>query len=1365
MKKITSLFFGLMICLQAFSQQDLGNVKIDDIISVDTIQNNISVTPPSHSEGLMYWDSTNKTLAILNEESDVVLQSGQEIWVRVYNSSGATINNGDVVYLSGVHTDDFPLVSLAKADAAATCLATIGIATHDIENTSHGYITRIGTVRGLDTSGCSSGDILYLSATTAGELTNVQPESPNYSVRVGNCGKVDAATGTVEVDISVSGNTRDVLKIFNGAILEDHTLEVTSNGTIITATLEKTGGGDLSLFFDGEFSVFDSTPAASVTLTAGSDTAPTLNYVFIPEGTKLLTANTTGFPTAEQFVPVATVVAQSASDAQTNGLYKVHAWTDHLSDSVGQGHLSHVNEWIRSQNATWISGVSTTLTPTIGGGVALTVDVATAAGVILQLHQHTFPALDTSTGEDIHIINEPTTPYLKMQGLVRATLTQDSTGGTLAGTRYNVVLWGVVSEADADCHLFLNLPSGSYGNDTDALGDISKYSDFSIPAAYRGTGFLISNITLRDRTTGGGTLEVIGITDLRGSSPYNAGGGAGGNITEFSDNDFSVYSVLDDTAKIQFDCSNISTLTTRSIIWPDADKAFYKDNQTTSSPSVTDDNTQGYAVGSTWDNTATGQAFRCLDASTGAANWIDITAGATAGEANTASNVGTAGVGVYKQKAGVNLEFKTINAGSSKVTITDDAGDSEIDVDVDGGIILDGEIATDGFLVRTAAETYTSRTLTGTASEITITNGSGGAGNPILGISDNAVLPGTGSVQVPGGTTLQQPGTPVEGMLRKNITENIIEYYNGSSWLDLTGDVVGPGSSVAGNIPTFADATGNLIQGSLMNHGATGTFILTGNPAALITASSASNYGGLNLQGTIGYIFFKDESAVEQARIGSANDVMSFYTGSSATRQASISSSGLILKDGSQYVNEIETTLTDDDTHIPTSGAVFDAIASVGISDTSWNGSNWTSTTGGQSSRTLEEALEEVAIRYTDKASTLVPNDHDKIIKAKVASGSFTVDFGDTLANNVPQSNQTIRVKIPASQFSESGDYLKITFQAGSSGTLFIDKAFVGHQATSGNAWDFDGSQVQVTFNGNANTLITTGTTGTTDEIAYSSFDNSKDLIVSMYYSSSTNYSYNNSSVTTTYFGSGDTAADSAPAGYSTTASLNYSIDVITVAPTVADFRVSNEKVNSPWFEIDSSKYTATPASTSTITFSDTSDITAGMGIKYTDLRGTFHAYISAVTSSLLTIKGAEFNVANDILKIEICDSSRVLRIPYFVPGKFAAAAEDDCLRDISNSPEQHLGANMYFCFFRISQSSVDATSQASINLQIDGSDVLNSDKALVGSNSWEESGTVNTSNYLCDDLSEIEITTTAAGDGAATASENLTVNSIWILE
>jgi hypothetical protein len=54
----------------------------------------------------------------------------------------------------------------------------------------------------------------------------------------------------------------------------------------------------------------------------------------------------------------------------------------------------------------------------------------------------------------------------------------------------------------------------------------------------------------------------------------------------------------------------------------------------------------------------------------------------SAGETNFASNVGSAGVGVFKQKSSATFQFKNINAGSSKVTITDDTANDEIDIDI-----------------------------------------------------------------------------------------------------------------------------------------------------------------------------------------------------------------------------------------------------------------------------------------------------------------------------------------------------------------------------------------------------------------------------------------------------------------------------------------------------------------------------------------------------------------------------------------------------------------------------------------------------------------------------------------------------------
>lgn len=47
----------------------------------------------------------------------------------------------------------------------------------------------------------------------------------------------------------------------------------------------------------------------------------------------------------------------------------------------------------------------------------------------------------------------------------------------------------------------------------------------------------------------------------------------------------------------------------------------------TTAPTVNDDNTQNYEIGSVWVNTLTDVYYVCVDATTGAAVWLDLTTG------------------------------------------------------------------------------------------------------------------------------------------------------------------------------------------------------------------------------------------------------------------------------------------------------------------------------------------------------------------------------------------------------------------------------------------------------------------------------------------------------------------------------------------------------------------------------------------------------------------------------------------------------------------------------------------------------------------------------------------------------------------
>ena len=61
--------------------------------------------------------------------------------------------------------------------------------------------------------------------------------------------------------------------------------------------------------------------------------------------------------------------------------------------------------------------------------------------------------------------------------------------------------------------------------------------------------------------------------------------------------------------------------------------------------------------------------------------------GGGGGEANTASNVGSAGIGTFYQKLGVDLQFKSIFSPDGSVLISDDTGNQKIDITIGGSIV------------------------------------------------------------------------------------------------------------------------------------------------------------------------------------------------------------------------------------------------------------------------------------------------------------------------------------------------------------------------------------------------------------------------------------------------------------------------------------------------------------------------------------------------------------------------------------------------------------------------------------------------------------------------------------------------------
>ena len=117
------------------------------------------------------------------------------------------------------------------------------------------------------------------------------------------------ATGS-ELDTLTNGDDADSLhahaistarlQFFQGTFLESLNALNTATGGVITLSLEKSGGGDLTMVFSDGHTTLDCTPALTINstgasendLTEGSDTSPTENYVYIPQATKVLTVST-----------------------------------------------------------------------------------------------------------------------------------------------------------------------------------------------------------------------------------------------------------------------------------------------------------------------------------------------------------------------------------------------------------------------------------------------------------------------------------------------------------------------------------------------------------------------------------------------------------------------------------------------------------------------------------------------------------------------------------------------------------------------------------------------------------------------------------------------------------------------------------------------------------------------------------------------------------------------------------------------------------------------------------------------------------------------------------------------------------------
>lgn len=174
-------------------QMDLG----ETVANLDYFQFDTASTPAS-AVGRLTWDDGEGTVSLGLKGGNLNLEVGQENIALCYNGTGSQINKGSVVYISGAQGQR-PSIALADADTEATSSKTFGIVAENIANGAEGFVATFGVVPGLNTSGFTAGQALWLSS-TAGQLTNVRPTQPAHSVFIGYCLHVNSSSGRVFVN-------------------------------------------------------------------------------------------------------------------------------------------------------------------------------------------------------------------------------------------------------------------------------------------------------------------------------------------------------------------------------------------------------------------------------------------------------------------------------------------------------------------------------------------------------------------------------------------------------------------------------------------------------------------------------------------------------------------------------------------------------------------------------------------------------------------------------------------------------------------------------------------------------------------------------------------------------------------------------------------------------------------------------------------------------------------------------------------------------------------------------------------------------------------------------------------------------------
>jgi len=204
-----------------------------------------------------------------------------------------------------------------------------------------------------------------------------------------------------------------------------------------------------------------------------------------------------------------------------------------------------------------------------------------------------------------------------------------------------------------------------------------------------------------------------------------------------------------------------------------------------------------------------------------------------------------AGAGIIVKNSSTTVVARTLTTSGNGISVSNgDGTGGNPTFQLTGLAAAIANMGGTGMLAVVGGTTIAGRQITGTANQISVTDGNG-SGNPTLAIVDNVVLPGTGAATLPIGSNVQQP-IGAQGQIRFNSETQTFDGYASGAWrqFSLAGGVTSFAGGSTGLTPSSATSGAIILGGTLnVSNGGTGATSLTGyvkgNGTSAMTASAS----------------------------------------------------------------------------------------------------------------------------------------------------------------------------------------------------------------------------------------------------------------------------------------------------------------------------------------------------------------------------------------------------------------------------------------------------------------------------------------------------------------------------------------------